>query len=168
MQIRSIFLIVISSGAGLGSEALKTRIAEFALQAATITLPTIFIAGFLVVESWHQRKLMGKPQLSTPYMKVVAMLIESYATEAIWTILLAILLALYHPMQQFFTDTQLYIEIIAYLLVLYRVANGRAYGSKRAHGSETQYSNISSLQTSYLTGRIFTSLAEFDSLLYLR
>ncbi|EKM75572.1 hypothetical protein AGABI1DRAFT_132111 [Agaricus bisporus var. burnettii JB137-S8] len=151
MQIRSIFLIVISSGAGLGSEALKTRIAEFALQAVTITLPTIFIAGFLVVESWHQRKLMGKPQLSTPYMKVVAMLIESYATEAIWTILLAILLALYHPMQQFFTDTQLYIEIIAYLLVLYRVANGRAYGSKRAHGSETQCSNISSLQWDHTT-----------------
>lgn len=129
MQIRSIFLIVIASSADLGNEVLKTRIAEFALQAATITLPTIFIAGFLVVESWHQRKLIGmkgpehcnitggvnkspgKPQLSTPYMKVVTMLIESYAMESIWIILLVILLALYHPMQQFFADTQLYIEV---------------------------------------------------------
>lgn len=65
-------------------------------------------------------------------------------------------------MRQFFVETQLYVEviyitipqtlianfikIIAYLLVLYQVANGRAYKSQGGHHKpQSQHDNISSL-----------------------
>ncbi|EKM75198.1 hypothetical protein AGABI1DRAFT_132448 [Agaricus bisporus var. burnettii JB137-S8] len=124
---------------------MKPATAELALQATITILSTIFIAGFLVVQSRRQNKLIGKSQLTTPYMSVVAMLIESYAIESTWVLLFGILLQVGHPIQQFFGDTETYVGTIAYLLVLYRVANGRAYGSNRAHVSHSRRDNISSL-----------------------
>ncbi|KAF7760992.1 hypothetical protein Agabi119p4_10401 [Agaricus bisporus var. burnettii] len=84
-------------------------------------------------------------------MNVVGMLIESYAVECVWTIVFVILVHLVDPMQQFFGNTQPYIEIIAYLLVLYRVASGRAYGSQRAHEPQSRQGQISSLHWNHHT-----------------
>ncbi|KAF7760991.1 hypothetical protein Agabi119p4_10400 [Agaricus bisporus var. burnettii] len=150
-RIRSTFLDVVLTGAEVFSQNLKPRTAELALQAIITILPTILIAGFLIFQNRRQRKLIGKSQLSTPYMNVVAMLIESYAVESTWTILHVILLDLRHPALQFFADTRLYIEIIAYLLVLYRVANGRAYELQRTHGSQSRQDNVSLLQWNHIT-----------------
>ncbi|EKM76807.1 hypothetical protein AGABI1DRAFT_130838 [Agaricus bisporus var. burnettii JB137-S8] len=104
-----------------------------------------------MVQSRLQSMLLGKSQLSTPYMSVIAMLVESYAMESIWTILLGALNSLNHPATQFFGDTQAYIEIIAYLLVLYRVANGRAYGSQRVQEPQSGRNNLSSLHWNHTT-----------------
>ncbi|EKM75188.1 hypothetical protein AGABI1DRAFT_132439 [Agaricus bisporus var. burnettii JB137-S8] len=130
---------------------LKIETAELALQAISTILPTILIAGFLIFESRHQRELIGKPQLSTPYMTVVAMLIESYAMESTWVVVMVVSYNLALPMNSFFGETQAYIEIIAYLLVLYRVANGRAHESQRARESRSRIGNISSLHWNHTT-----------------
>ncbi|KAF7760990.1 hypothetical protein Agabi119p4_10399 [Agaricus bisporus var. burnettii] len=150
LRIRKIFFQITLTGLDLINQVWKPQNAEYALHAILTVLPTILIAGFLIIHSRRQRKLMGKFQSSTPYINVVAMLIESYAMESTWIILSVIFVNIKHPMTLFFGDTQVYIKvnsyiaiillgfdceplmikIIAYLLVLYRVANGRAYGSQ--------------------------------------
>ncbi|KAF7760641.1 hypothetical protein Agabi119p4_10050 [Agaricus bisporus var. burnettii] len=151
LQIRSVILSLTLTNADFTSQDLKTGTAGFVLQATNTTLTTILIAGFLILQSQRQRKLIGRSQLSTPYMTVVAMLIESYAVESTWTILLVIFVNLGHPMLAFFGNVQPYIEIIACLLVQYRVASGRAYESQRARESLSQHGNISSLHWNHTT-----------------
>ncbi|KAF7760977.1 hypothetical protein Agabi119p4_10386 [Agaricus bisporus var. burnettii] len=154
LRIRAVALNIRQTGPDSPSPGVKPEIAELALQAIITILPTTLIAGFLIFESQRQRKLIGKSQqLSTPYMSVVAMLIESYAVESIWAIIFVILFARRHPMLQFFGNTQPYIEIIAYLLVLYRVANGRAYGSQRARESQSRRDHMSSLHWHHTAAR---------------
>ncbi|EKM75189.1 hypothetical protein AGABI1DRAFT_132440 [Agaricus bisporus var. burnettii JB137-S8] len=154
LRIRAVALNIRQTGPDSPSPGVKPEIAELALQAIITILPTTLIAGFLIFESQRQRKLIGKSQqLSTPYMGVVAMLIESYAVESIWAIIFVILFARRHPMLQFFGNTQPYIEIIAYLLVLYRVANGRAYGSQRARESQSRQDHMSSLHWHHTAAR---------------
>ncbi|KAF7760979.1 hypothetical protein Agabi119p4_10388 [Agaricus bisporus var. burnettii] len=153
LQIRTIFLSLTLRPADSMSEDLKTATAEYALQAIIIILPTILIAGFLVSQSRRHRKLIGESQLSTPYMNIAAMLIESYAFESAWTIVSLIFYIFAHPVQQFFGNTQTYIEIIAYLLVQYRVASGRAYGSHKPRESRNGNGNISSLHWNRITTR---------------
>ncbi|XP_006456357.1 hypothetical protein AGABI2DRAFT_122262 [Agaricus bisporus var. bisporus H97] len=128
-----------------------TGTAELALQAALTILPTILIAGYLVFESRRHRKMIGESKLSTPYMTIAAMLIECYAVESTWAIFYIISVNLNHPIQTFFGNTQTYIEIIANLLVLYRVANGRAYESQRARQSRSRSGDISSLHWNHTT-----------------
>jgi uncharacterized membrane protein YpjA len=44
-------------------------------------------------------------------MHIVAMLIESYAMESVWTIITAVLWALSNPLYQFFANVETYIEV---------------------------------------------------------
>ncbi|KAF7760989.1 hypothetical protein Agabi119p4_10398 [Agaricus bisporus var. burnettii] len=131
LRIRKLFfLVTVTVYRDLIKQVWKPQNAEFALHAILTILPTILIAGFLIIHDRRQRKLMGRFQSSTPYINVVAMLIESYVMESTWIILSVIIINLKAPMAPFFGDILAYIKIIAYLLVLYRVANGRAYGSQ--------------------------------------
>ncbi|KAF9446269.1 hypothetical protein P691DRAFT_648185, partial [Macrolepiota fuliginosa MF-IS2] len=64
----------------------------------------------------------GASEASKQYMGIVAMLIESYALESIWTIAALISELLGNgPAGTFFASCDPAIEIIAYLLVIYRV-----------------------------------------------
>ncbi|KAF7760976.1 hypothetical protein Agabi119p4_10385 [Agaricus bisporus var. burnettii] len=145
LRIRTTVLDMTVQAAALAGRDLKTELAEYALQATATLLPTILIAGFLIFESRRHKKLIGELQPPTQYMNVVAMLVESYVVESTWTILIVILYYLDSPILEFFTETQTYIAIIAYLLILYRVANGRAHESQRARESRSRSGNISSL-----------------------
>jgi hypothetical protein len=44
-------------------------------------------------------------------MHIVAMLVESYAMESVWTIITAVLWALSNPLYQFFVNVETYIEV---------------------------------------------------------
>ncbi|KAF7762013.1 hypothetical protein Agabi119p4_10005 [Agaricus bisporus var. burnettii] len=145
LRIRTVVLDLTLPIQNLANQDTKAHTAESALQATITILPTILIAGFLIFQSWRQRKLLGKSQLSAPYMNVVAILVESYTLESTWGIIIAALNSHEQPVTQFFGNTQSYIEIIAYLLVLYRVASGRAYESQRAHEPQNTRNNLSSL-----------------------
>ncbi|EKM74743.1 hypothetical protein AGABI1DRAFT_132932 [Agaricus bisporus var. burnettii JB137-S8] len=151
LRIRTIFLAVTLANEDIADQDVKTGTADLSLQAITTILPTILIVGFLAFKSRRHRKMIGVSLLSTPYMNVVAMLTESYAVESTWVILLLIFFNLPHPMLVFFGNTQQYVEIIAYLLVQYRVASGRAYGSQRAGESQSQHGNLTSLHWNHTT-----------------
>ncbi|KAF7776616.1 hypothetical protein Agabi119p4_5009 [Agaricus bisporus var. burnettii] len=124
----------------------KSNTAENALQGATTMLCTILISGYLIYQRRRHSKLIGESQISVGYISIVAMLVESYAAESVW-LFVAILIngPSDHPVVIFFGDTATYIEIIAYLLVLYRVAKGRAYESRKGQR------NISSLNWNHST-----------------
>ncbi|XP_006455506.1 hypothetical protein AGABI2DRAFT_121424 [Agaricus bisporus var. bisporus H97] len=106
-----------------------TSIVEFAFQGATTLLCTALISAYLVYQHWRQKKLIGEANGSAGYMKIVAILIESYALESAWLLIVAIISS--HPESSFFGENSLYIEIIAYLLVQYRVTSGKSYESQR-------------------------------------
>ncbi|EKM75863.1 hypothetical protein AGABI1DRAFT_131770 [Agaricus bisporus var. burnettii JB137-S8] len=107
----------------------KAELAKVAIQGTTTILCTVLISLFLTFQHWRQRKLIGEANGSAGYMKIVAMLIESYALESIW--ILTQTIVLFHPVLAFFAESRPYIQIIAYLLVQYRVASGKAYESQR-------------------------------------
>ncbi|KAF9443737.1 hypothetical protein P691DRAFT_787564 [Macrolepiota fuliginosa MF-IS2] len=71
----------------------------------------------------------GVLETSKQYMGIVAMLTESYALESAW--MLAALIAEFLDNGQaagvFFADCNVAIEIVAYLLVIYRVSSGRGW-----------------------------------------
>ncbi|KAF7762320.1 hypothetical protein Agabi119p4_8913 [Agaricus bisporus var. burnettii] len=108
----------------------KAELAKVVIQGTTTILCTVLISLFLTqFQHWRQRKLIGEVNGSAGYMKIVAMLIESYALESIW--ILTQTIVLFHPVLAFFAESRPYIQIIAYLLVQYRVASGKAYESQR-------------------------------------
>ncbi|XP_006457469.1 hypothetical protein AGABI2DRAFT_181669 [Agaricus bisporus var. bisporus H97] len=82
--------------------------------------------------------IAGQVNGSPGYIKIIAMLVESYALESIWVLLAAIFFL--HGAAIFFLESRTNIQIIAYLLVQYRVASGKAYESQRGQ------SNISALR----------------------
>ncbi|XP_006455507.1 hypothetical protein AGABI2DRAFT_145634 [Agaricus bisporus var. bisporus H97] len=99
-----------------------------------VVLPVLCLLALAVTNTGY---FTGEANGSAGYMKIVAMLIESYALESIW--ILTQTIVLFHPVLAFFAESRPYIQIIAYLLVQYRVASGKAYESQRGQ------SNISSL-----------------------
>ncbi|KAF9444766.1 hypothetical protein P691DRAFT_635204, partial [Macrolepiota fuliginosa MF-IS2] len=91
-------------------------------------LVTALIIGRLLVVRKHHINIMGASETSKQYMGIVAMLIESYALESAWT--LAALISGFlvsSTVGTFFIDCDSFIEIIAYLLVIYRVSSGRGW-----------------------------------------
>ncbi|KAF9444353.1 hypothetical protein P691DRAFT_645849, partial [Macrolepiota fuliginosa MF-IS2] len=103
-----------------------------------ILVTVLVVARLLVVRRRHIR-LMGASEISKQYMSIATMLIESYALESAWT--LAVLVA--HSVNStavytFFADCDGAIEVIAYLLVIYRVSTGRGWNKQ----TERQLSSL--------------------------
>ncbi|KAF9443105.1 hypothetical protein P691DRAFT_844076 [Macrolepiota fuliginosa MF-IS2] len=89
-------------------------------------LVTALIIGRLLVVRRRHINIMGWSALQ--YMGIVAMLIESYALESAWTLAALILAFLDNrPAGIFIVDCDPAIEIISYLLVIYRVSSGRGW-----------------------------------------
>ncbi|KAF9444355.1 hypothetical protein P691DRAFT_786841 [Macrolepiota fuliginosa MF-IS2] len=85
----------------------------------------------------------GASDASKEYMSIVTMLIESYALESAWTLAGLILYFLDSEPSAgaaftFFADCDSAIEVIAYLLVVYRVFTGRAWNKQ----TEEQISSL--------------------------
>ncbi|KAJ3552548.1 hypothetical protein NP233_g12854 [Leucocoprinus birnbaumii] len=80
---------------------------------------------------------MGESTTAAQYTSIIAMLVESFTLESIWTIGASINGAFMIGYQgfkvdfltgeEFFANTGPFIEIIAYLLILYRVSTGQAW-----------------------------------------
>ncbi|KAF9440773.1 hypothetical protein P691DRAFT_686520 [Macrolepiota fuliginosa MF-IS2] len=97
-------------------------------QLAIEILVTALIIGRLLVVRRRHINTMGASETSKQYMGIVAMLIESYALESAWTLAILISEVLDNaPATAFFDDCDAAIEIIAYLLVIYRVSSGRGW-----------------------------------------
>ncbi|KAF9443154.1 hypothetical protein P691DRAFT_764551 [Macrolepiota fuliginosa MF-IS2] len=73
----------------------------------------------------------GASEMSKQYMSIAAMLIESYALESAWTLAIIVSDFLGNvPAYTFFGDCDGAIEVIAYLLVIYRVSTGRGWNKR--------------------------------------
>ncbi|EKM75912.1 hypothetical protein AGABI1DRAFT_131811 [Agaricus bisporus var. burnettii JB137-S8] len=131
----------------------KTQLVQQAIQVVITILCTMLISLYLVYQHLWQRNLLGKANGSAGYLKIVAMLIESYSLESIWILMRVILYP--HLVSVAFLEGGTYIQIIAYLLVQYRVASGKAYESQRGrrtvsslrwnhsnHATTTQVANL--------------------------
>ncbi|KAF9440544.1 hypothetical protein P691DRAFT_687357 [Macrolepiota fuliginosa MF-IS2] len=103
-----------------------------------ILVTTLIIGRILVVRRRHINT-MGASETGKQYMGVVAMLIESYALESAWTLAILISDLLGNkPVAIFFVNCDIAIEIIAYLLVIYRVFLGRGWNRQ----TEQQISSL--------------------------
>ncbi|KAF9443878.1 hypothetical protein P691DRAFT_632109, partial [Macrolepiota fuliginosa MF-IS2] len=100
---------------------------------------TALIIGRLLLVHRRHINIMGTSETTKQYMGIVAMLIESYALESAWTF--AILISGFlgnRAIADFFVQCDAAIEIIAYLLVIYRVSSGRGWNRK----TEQQMSSL--------------------------
>ncbi|XP_006455496.1 hypothetical protein AGABI2DRAFT_121415 [Agaricus bisporus var. bisporus H97] len=131
LEIRAFILDLTLILPGGEKQGLKIGIAEFALHATIVIYCITLISVFLIREYRRHSKLIGTTQLSTKYMHIVAMLVESYAMETVWIIITAVLWAISHPTYSFFANTETYIDMIACVLVLYRVARGKTHESQK-------------------------------------
>ncbi|EKM81290.1 hypothetical protein AGABI1DRAFT_127302 [Agaricus bisporus var. burnettii JB137-S8] len=123
-----------------------TRAAEVAIQGVTTMLCTALISLYLIRVRWQHRKLIGGA-ITVAYLNIVAMLVESYAMESIWLFIVTLYVCFPFPVGILFGETKTYIEIIAYLLVLCRVANGKAYESQRGYDLSSMHWNGSKHHT---------------------
>ncbi|KAF9447209.1 hypothetical protein P691DRAFT_671958 [Macrolepiota fuliginosa MF-IS2] len=113
-------------------------IANLSLQAVfTVSVTALIAARLMLVRRRHIR-IMGTTESSKQYMNIVTMLVESYALESAWDFVLLVLFLVESQMTALFFRCDSSIKIISYLLVVYRVSTGRAWGKK----TERQISSL--------------------------
>ncbi|KAF9441338.1 hypothetical protein P691DRAFT_641561, partial [Macrolepiota fuliginosa MF-IS2] len=91
---------------------------------------TSLVIACLLFICRHHIKLMGATDISEQYMGIVTMLVESYALESVWPLASLALLITGSTGLLLFSNCNVAIEIITYLLVIYRVSTGRAWSKK--------------------------------------
>ncbi|XP_006455455.1 hypothetical protein AGABI2DRAFT_121383 [Agaricus bisporus var. bisporus H97] len=154
LYLKTIILVTTLSAVENSRLGTKTQLVQQAIQVVITILCTMLISLYLVYQHLWQRKLLGEANGSAGYLKIVAMLIESYALESMWTLMRAILYP--RPVSAAFIEGSTYIQIIAYLLVQYRVASGNAYESQR--GQRT----VSSLRWNHSNHATTTQVANLE------
>ncbi|KAF5356809.1 hypothetical protein D9756_006749 [Leucocoprinus leucothites] len=130
-----------------GSKALVLFVAIF------VTL--MIISKIAVVRREHV-KLLGHSGISGQYTSTIAMLVESFALESLWVTLSIILNICFDndtggAAGVFFATTGPSIQILAYLLVVYRVTTGRGWNKDtERHLTSLQFNNMDALQNTQL------------------
>jgi len=92
----------------------------------TIIVTGLVVARILLVRRRHT-KILGTSDTSRNYMNIVAMLVESYALDSLWDIAFIISYGLHSRFSFLFAGVSHTIKVIAYFLVVYRVASGRGW-----------------------------------------
>ncbi|KAJ7353528.1 hypothetical protein DFH08DRAFT_692544 [Mycena albidolilacea] len=92
----------------------------------TVIATGIMIARLLVARGRLQR-LLGSSDNSEPYIGVAAMLVESCALYSTFSLIFIILFAVNNPIQYVFLSALANVQIIAPLLIIFRVSQGKAW-----------------------------------------
>ncbi|PPR06714.1 hypothetical protein CVT24_013034 [Panaeolus cyanescens] len=109
--------------------AIKFALAYYALTTSyTIVITGLMIARILMVRRAFI-KATGRREYGTQYLSIAAMLIESSALYTIWGIIFLGLYIVNHPVQFVFLASLSEVQIIAPLLIIYRVSIGKAWQS---------------------------------------
>ncbi|KAF7782110.1 hypothetical protein Agabi119p4_1486 [Agaricus bisporus var. burnettii] len=112
-----------------------------------IMMTSMVITRLLLIRRRHI-ELMGKTDIAAQYLGIAAMLIESYALTTAWNIGYLIAFILNNPpMNSFFGRSGAQVEILSYLLVLYRVFSGRAWSRQTQNQLSTLRWNRHSTQS---------------------
>lgn len=118
--------------------------AELAFDLMSSMFVTIFVIGRILMVRRRHILVMGKSDVANQYMGVVTMLVESFALDSAFILAAVVATALNGGPSGsamaalFLTGIEPFIRIIAYLLVIYRVTTGRAWGRR----TEQQLSSI--------------------------
>lgn len=95
---------------------------------ATLTILSNFLMTFrLLVARRNYIQVMGNTLHAKRYISIIAMLVESSALFAVWSIIFVGLYAVSHPLQNIFFATLVDVAIIAMLLIMFRVSQDRAW-----------------------------------------
>ncbi|KAF9441312.1 hypothetical protein P691DRAFT_684291 [Macrolepiota fuliginosa MF-IS2] len=104
----------------------------FALGTTTRVLATLLVVLRLLLMRRRQIRLMvGVSEFGRQYTSISAMLVESCALESVWAFadLVSFKFLVNSTVSGIFSINESYVEIIAFLLVIYRVSAGRAWNS---------------------------------------
>jgi len=108
---------------------------SFALPYFVLSVSMSVIATGLMV--WRMLSVLPKlkfalssgKQQNTPYTHVLAILVESCALYAIFSLIFIVLFAINHPIQFVFLSALANVQIIAPLLIIFRVSKNKAWNS---------------------------------------
>ncbi|KXN81458.1 hypothetical protein AN958_04569 [Leucoagaricus sp. SymC.cos] len=109
------------------TSAVPFGLAYFVLSAAITIVSNFLMTIRLLVARKQHMQTMGESYTFKSRLDIVAMLIESSALYAVWSIMFIGLYAVNHPMQSIFLTTLVDIAIIAMLLIMFRVSQDRAW-----------------------------------------
>ncbi|KAJ3553808.1 hypothetical protein NP233_g12562 [Leucocoprinus birnbaumii] len=139
-------------------EGIVIDIVEQSLTLFTGLIVTSLISGQIALARRKHIEIMGTSDISNHYFSIISMLVESFALEFVWTITSICTALAGHggsmvssSMNVVFIDLLPYIQLIAYLLVVYRVSTGRAWKKDTKEKLTSLQFNHEEQQTTQLT-----------------
>ncbi|KAF5350670.1 hypothetical protein D9756_008550 [Leucocoprinus leucothites] len=112
------------------------RLLQFVMESAGLSIAvcvTLFIVARITAPSENSIP-SGPSEATSQYTSIISILIESFALESLWQVLSIILVSIAarnsdttSNASDFINLTQPFIQILAYLLVVYRVTTGRGW-----------------------------------------
>ncbi|KXN84542.1 hypothetical protein AN958_12353 [Leucoagaricus sp. SymC.cos] len=156
--------VVILTGKGKPAPSNGFFTAYESLNVAVDLFVTLSIIACIMIVRKQQNKLMGKSTLGSQYTTIITILVESFALNTLW-MTAEIATSQSNGFQgysayYFLSGSQPYIQIISYLLIVYRVATGRAW--KEDTGKKlTSLQFNRGLQTIEGTSRVAGTTVEF-------
>ncbi|KAH7929042.1 hypothetical protein BV22DRAFT_1029854 [Leucogyrophana mollusca] len=106
--------------------AISFAVPYFATSLSHNILTTALMAIRLLIHKKRFDKALG-PQHNSPYTTVVAMLVESSALYAIFSIPFLVLFVINSPYSYIFLSTLSQIQVVAPFLIIFRVSQGKAW-----------------------------------------
>jgi len=107
--------------------AKKAAIPCFTLSVTLNVFATAFISARVLMFKRMTEKSLGHRSQASPYTSVAAMLIESSALYATWSLVFIIVYAVGNPGQYILLMTLCNVQVIAPTLIIYRVSKGMAW-----------------------------------------
>ncbi|KZT71138.1 hypothetical protein DAEQUDRAFT_707469 [Daedalea quercina L-15889] len=121
---------------------LNVSLSYYVMSLSLNVIVTILIAGRLLVFRYQTRRLIGAYHTST-YTNVIAILVEIAALYSLFVILFIVQFGLGSPFANIFLQVVSQIQTISSLLIIFRVARGRAWSEHTATKPLTQSSTRS-------------------------
>ncbi|KAF9480756.1 hypothetical protein BDN70DRAFT_804686 [Pholiota conissans] len=139
---------------------------QFALPYFVLSVSMSIIATSIMILRMllFKRKLqsiLGKSHTS-PYTSVSAILVESCALYATFSIIFIVLFAINHPIQYVFLSALANVQIIATLLIIFRVSQNKAWTKQATDSTLTALRFDSDMAENNVTGKMNSSIQQIN------
>ncbi|KAH7927474.1 hypothetical protein BV22DRAFT_1007015 [Leucogyrophana mollusca] len=105
---------------------MRYSVSYFALSLSQSVITTIFIVARLYMHKRRLDRTLG-PDHASPYTSIATMTIESSGLYAMWSLIFLILYIVGSPIQYVFVASLSHVQILAPLLLVYKVSRGLAW-----------------------------------------
>ncbi|KAJ6562306.1 hypothetical protein B0H19DRAFT_942782 [Mycena capillaripes] len=124
-------MLIIQTAHPLGSlwanGTLNFALPYFTLSVSMTVITTVIMITWLILARRRLQHLLGSSEDSEPYIGIAAMLCESCALYSIFSLIFIALYAVNNPVQYVFFASLANVQIIAPLLIIFRVSQGRVW-----------------------------------------